>query len=146
LPGEALAKALFEALPDTLATVHERAGFDFLAALPGGAEVTGMDSNETMTVEIDHHGVLVVHGDIDIAGGPILDAAIVAHELEHPLVIDLGDVFFIDSSGLRSLLSASRRSQTRGTGVVLRSVGSEVARLLQITGTADQFIIESSRD
>ena len=58
----------------------------------------------------------------------------------------LRDVFFIDSSGLRSLLGASRRAQARNTVVVLRSVGAQVERLLQITGTTDQFVIESGRD
>ena len=61
-------------------------------------------------------------------------------------VIDLGDVFFIDSSGLRSLLGASRRARTRGATVVLRNVGSEVLRLLEITGTTEHFSIETSRE
>lgn len=107
--------------------------------------MTGMDSNQSMTVTIGPDGAIVVHGDIDIAGGPDLDAAILAHEIEHPVVIDLGDVLFIDSSGLRSLLSASRRALARDATVVLRTVGPEVMRLLQLTGTTDQFTIESYR-
>lgn len=108
--------------------------------------MTEAGSNESLTAEIGSDGVIVVHGDIDISGGPILEALIVSRENAEPIVIDLGDVFFIDSSGLRSLLGASRRAQARNTTVVLRTVGSEVARLLQITGTTDQFIIESGRD
>jgi anti-anti-sigma factor len=90
-------------------------------------------SNDTVTVEVAADGTLVVHGDIDMAGGPVLEAALLAHETTDPLVIDLGDVFFIDSSGLRSLLGASRRAHDRNTTVALRSVGPEVARLLEIT-------------
>lgn len=103
-------------------------------------------NNESLTVEIDPQGVIVVHGDIDIAGGPILETVILTRESTEPVVIDLGDVFFIDSSGLRRLLGASRRAQARNTMVVLRKVGPEVARLLQITDTTNQFTIESSRD
>lgn len=102
-------------------------------------------SNESLTVEIDPDGTIVVHGDIDIAGGPVLEAVILSHEGSNQVVIDLADVSFIDSSGLRSLLGASRRALARNSTVKLRSVGPEVARLLQITGTSDQFTIESSR-
>lgn len=102
-------------------------------------------SNESLTVEIDPDGTIIVHGDIDIAGGPTLEAEILSHEGSNPVVIDLGDVTFIDSSGLRSLLSASRRAHARDSTVKLRSVGPEVTRFLQITGTADQFTIESTR-
>lgn len=108
--------------------------------------MTETGNNESLTVEIDPQGVIVVHGDIDIAGGPILEKVILTRESAEQIVIDLGDVFFIDSSGLRSLLGASRRAQARNTMVVLREVGPEVARLLQITGTTSQFTIESSRD
>lgn len=105
-----------------------------------------MENNRSLTVVISADGDIVVHGDIDIAGGPILETAILSRESNGKIVIDLGDVYFIDSSGLRSLLGASRRAKARETVVVLRSIGSEVERLLQITGTTDQFTIESRRD
>lgn len=107
--------------------------------------MTDTGNNESLTAEIDPDGTIVVHGDIDIAGGPKLESVILSRENTERIVIDLGDVFFIDSSGLRSLLGASRRAQARNTMVVLRGVGPEVARLLQITGTTEQFTIESSR-
>jgi anti-anti-sigma factor len=104
-----------------------------------------MGNNGSLTVDSDTGGAIVVHGDIDVAGGPILEAAILERESDGPVVIDLGDVFFIDSSGLRSLLGASRRARDRGATVVLRDVGSEVLRLLQISGTTEHFSIETSR-
>ena len=103
-----------------------------------------MGNNDSLTVDNGSDGAIVVHGDIDVAGGPILDAAIVERESSGPVVIDLGDVFFIDSSGLRSLLGASRRARDRGSNVTLRHVGSEVRRLLEITGTTGQFSIENA--
>jgi len=103
-------------------------------------------TNDSLTIEVDDDGAIVVHGDIDMAGGPLLEASILQQESDTPTVIDVHDVFFIDSSGLRSLLDASRRARARGTEVVLRSVGPEVARLLEITGTAGQFVIDGHRD
>jgi anti-sigma B factor antagonist len=102
-----------------------------------------MGNSDSLTVDRGVDGVIVVHGDIDVAGGPILEAAIREHENDGPLVIDLADVFFIDSSGLRSLLGASRRAHDRNATVVLRDVGSEVLRLLEITGTTQQFSIDN---
>jgi anti-anti-sigma factor len=104
-----------------------------------------MGNQDSLTVEKGADGVIVVHGDIDVAGGPLLDAAVREGEDGGPVVIDLGDVFFIDSSGLRSLLGASRRARDRSTTVTLRHVGPEVLRLLEITGTVEHFAIEIDR-
>lgn len=98
--------------------------------------------NESIRVSIDEHGTVVAVGDIDLAGGPLLDTAIMRHETTKPVVIDLEAVDFIDSSGLRSLLAASRRAEGRGTVVVLRKPSAGVMRLLAITGTTEQFQIE----
>ena len=100
--------------------------------------------NESIRVVLDDNGVVVAEGDIDLAGGPVLDTAILRVEGPKPVVIDLARVEFIDSSGLRSLLAASRRAEGRGTRVALRSPSAGVVRLLSITGTTDQFDIEET--
>lgn len=112
--------------------------------------MTEMGNQESLTVDSDAAGTIVVHGDVDVAGGPLLETAILHREKElrntdAAITIDLADVFFIDSSGLRTLLSASRRAVARGGRVVLRNVGAEVHRLLEITATAAHFSIESTR-
>jgi anti-sigma B factor antagonist len=98
--------------------------------------------DESLTVKVDDDGTIVVCGDIDMASGPQLEAAVLAQEDSQPLVIDVRGVDFIDSSGLRVLFDANRRATERGTRLVLQAVGDEVMRLLQITGTTDQFVIE----
>ncbi len=108
--------------------------------------MTAEFTNESLSIDVADDGAIVVHGDIDMAGGPLLESSILQRENDEPVVIDLADVFFVDSSGLRSLLDASRRARTRNTEVVLRSIGPEVARLLEITGTTGQFRIEGRRD
>jgi anti-sigma B factor antagonist len=99
-------------------------------------------ANESLQVQVDPDGVIVAIGDIDVAGGPLVEAAILERESEHPVVIDLNDVTFIDSSGLRSLLGASKRAAERGSEIVLRSPSASVRRLLEITGTEGQFRID----
>jgi anti-anti-sigma factor len=102
--------------------------------------------NESIRVMIDEDGTVIAEGDIDLAGGPLLDTAILRLEGSKPVVIDLAAVEFIDSSGLRSLLAASRRAEGRGTTVVLRKPSSGVLRLLGITGTTEQFLIEGGSE
>lgn len=96
-------------------------------------------STDSLYIRHGDDGVITVTGEIDMAGGPILEAAILQTEGEGPLVIDVRGVSFIDSSGLRSLLEASRRARSRDASLALRNVGPEVARLLEITGTTEQF-------
>lgn len=102
-------------------------------------------SDEGVEVWIDPEGVIVVRGDIDMAGGPLVEAAIHQIDNGNPIRLDLGGVTFIDSSGLRSLLVASRRAHEHSTVAILQSVGPEVARLLEITGTGSEFLVESRR-
>jgi anti-sigma B factor antagonist len=104
--------------------------------------MTDIGANDSLTVTIESDGTVVAVGDIDMAGGPLLEASIARREVEGPVVIDLSQVVFIDSSGLRTLLAASRRARERTDTVVLRSPSREVARLLEITGTASLFTIE----
>ena len=96
-----------------------------------------------LSVDVDQSGALVVHGDIDIAGGPTLEGYVQRSQEEGlPIVLDLHDVDFIDSSGLRTLLAATRRAHQHDAQVRLRNVGGAIRRMLQITGTSEQFEIE----
>ena len=110
-----------------------------------------MDSNRNLlTTTVDDEGIVSVAGDIDMAGGPLLEAVMLRREAQlsvnGDLVVDVEGVQFIDSSGLRSLLAAARRASARSARLELRAVGPEVIRLFEITGTLDQFNIVSLRD
>ncbi len=107
--------------------------------------MTEPDTNDYLSVKTADDGSIVVSGDVDIAGGPILEAALVQRANQGQLILDLGGVSFMDSSGLRNLLTASRRARERGAEVVLRNVGPAVWRLLEITRTVGQFAVESRR-
>lgn len=93
---------------------------------------------------IDSNGHVIVVGDIDVVSAPAIESAIRqaearVHQGRPPVVVDVKAVGFIDSSGLRVLLAASRRNDGAGRRVVLRSPGTVVRRLLDITGTAVMF-------
>jgi anti-anti-sigma factor len=88
--------------------------------------------------------VLVVHGEIDLATAPAMAGAIAALAPaagERPVVIDVGGVTFIDSTGLKALLNAlvelgnDRR-------LILRAVPSHFRRVLEMTTTVSLFQID----
>ena len=107
--------------------------------------MTEPNSTDFLSVTTAHDGSIVISGDVDIAGGPVLEAALQQRDHDGRVILDLGGVSFMDSSGLRNLLNASRRAKDRGADVVLRNVGPAVWRLLEITRTAGQFAVESRR-
>ena len=68
---------------------------------------------QPLTVEVqvdDGVPVLVVRGELDVYSAPSLDAAVdqALRDGARSLVLDLGEVGFIDSSGLRSMIRARK--------------------------------------
>jgi anti-sigma B factor antagonist len=53
--------------------------------------------------------------------------------------LDLGDVTFIDSSGLGALVTLNNRATSAGGSVVVRSASAPVRRLLEITKLDEVF-------
>jgi anti-sigma B factor antagonist len=116
-----------------------------------GAQSSNSHVNTSDNVRVDAQGYVVVSGDIDVVSAPSIEAALrqveaqlegATGQLGATLVIDVTDVGFIDSSGLRALLSASRRNEQLDRRVVLRSPGIALKRLLDITGTATMFDLD----
>jgi stage II sporulation protein AA (anti-sigma F factor antagonist) len=76
-------------------------------------------------------------GEIDVASAPILAAELCAAiESGAAVVVDLGDVTFMDSSGLNALVMAHHAAPGR---ISLGSVHPNVRRVLEIAGVADIF-------
>jgi anti-sigma B factor antagonist len=88
----------------------------------------------------DAASVLVVRGELDVAvGGAFVAAvneALGADPAPSQVVIELGEVEFIDSSGLRALLQLQ---QEHGDRVQIGDVSPAVRRLFELTGTLEHF-------
>lgn len=80
-------------------------------------------------------------GELDLAAAPMLSEAIASCVLKRPveLVVDLGGVTFMDSSGLRVLIDGHRIATDNGVPLVLRQVPPQVQRVFELTGTSDLF-------
>lgn len=80
--------------------------------------------------------VLRANGEIDLATVDLLDKA-VGNALDEGLnrvIIDLSQVSFMDSTGIRSLLGNSQRVTDSGGELSVVLSGGSVARTLSVTG------------
>ncbi|HUA03565.1 MAG TPA: STAS domain-containing protein [Solirubrobacteraceae bacterium] len=62
------------------------------------------------------------------------------------LVIDLGEVTFIDSSGMRAIIMIERRAGEHGVALTLTRPPAGVTELLQTTGIADRVVLTPSAE
>ena len=95
--------------------------------------------------ETDDQGrtVLVASGDVDLQTAPALrDRIESVAEPGDSLVIDLGEVTFMDSPGLGTLVYCDRLQRQRGSRLVLRSPTGPVRDLLELVRIANVIEVE----
>jgi anti-sigma B factor antagonist len=92
--------------------------------------------------------VLCLHGELDLASAPMLAQEIekASSESAAMVVLDLKELRFIDSTGLRIVLAANERAQERGQEFALTRASEQVQRLLSITGVGEHLRIIASPD
>jgi anti-sigma B factor antagonist len=92
------------------------------------------------TAEDDGRAVVVPRGELDIATAPELET-VVRERLDagQDVVVDLRELSFMDSTGLRVLVSAHARAGAPRFALVRPAAGSAVAKLLAIAGVEDQL-------
>lgn len=77
--------------------------------------------------------------DVDTAGG-VEQELIRAEATDAPaIVLDLGGLTFIDSTGIRMLLMVDARSRSDGDRVILRHPSQAVRRVLHLAGLEDRL-------
>lgn len=92
--------------------------------------------------------MLVARGELDLASAPLLRSELENSEIAAAkiVVLDLQGLTFIDSTGLRVLLTAFERSRERGQEFAVTRGSQQVQRLLSITGVAEHLRIIASPD
>ena len=98
-----------------------------------------------MTIKKDIDGTkltLAVEGRLDTVTSPELDQEL-KDSLEgiEELVLDLTELQYISSAGLRVLLSAQKTMNKQGT-MLLTGVGETVMEVFEVTGFADILTIQ----
>lgn len=97
--------------------------------------------------QTDEEVVLSLGGELDPHSAPHLldeiDGLDASGVLRPIVVLDLGELTFIDSSGLRVVISAQKTLTAEGHRFVLRNPSETTRRLLEITGLVEHLEIES---
>jgi anti-sigma B factor antagonist len=88
----------------------------------------------------------VVTEDIDASNAGQLKPRLLEHmgQFGPELCLDLGQVNFIDSTGLGMLVSVLKEAKEKGGQVSLVNPNREIQRLLQITGLERVFRVQHS--
>jgi anti-anti-sigma factor len=89
------------------------------------------------TSERDGRAVVLVRGELDLATAPDLEGAVTAGlDAGKDVVVDLRELDFMDSSGLRVLVAAHARARRDGGrfAIVRPLPGGAVARILSVAG------------
>jgi anti-anti-sigma factor len=92
--------------------------------------------------------VVRLEGELDLASAPLLQDAIegVDREASSTLVLDLQDLRFIDSTGLRTILWVRERCQDHAHEFAMTPGSDQVQRLFAISGAGEHLRIIASAD
>ena len=92
--------------------------------------------------------MLRLGGELDLASAPILERALEGTEIGTAalLVLDLDELQFVDSSGLRVILLAHEHARERGQEFAITPGSPQVQRLLSITSVTEHLRVIASPD
>jgi len=103
-----------------------------------------MQSHFDVTVANEAGATIVaLTGELDIAAAPSLEERLETIFSDAParLIFDLRGLEFIDSTGLSVLVKANQRAEIAGVPFGLAGGGTQVRRLLSLTGIEDRLTV-----
>ena len=105
-----------------------------------------MTSTSSLEITVENSGMNVlvhVSGQINVDSSPDLRDQLLAILSEEPLsravIVDLAGVFYIEASGIATLIDALRIARHHQTGFCLQGLGGSVLRLFEVTGVLALF-------
>ena len=96
---------------------------------------------ELRTERSDDEQVIALAGELDLDGAQRVREALQRAEAAevHRIVLDLRDLDFIDSNGVRLIVEADVRSRTEGGRLELIPGPRPVQRVFELTGTSERL-------
>jgi anti-anti-sigma factor len=103
-----------------------------------------MGAQDQLTIDVRPEAdrvIIRLEGELDMASGPLLQSAIAGAELDAKamVVLDLEALQFMDSTGLRILLSLRERAIEHRQEFAVTPGTQQVQRLLSLTGVASHL-------
>jgi anti-sigma B factor antagonist len=98
--------------------------------------------------QVDGYELLTVEGELDIATASRMIASLneAIAEVEAPLVVDLTEVVFMDSTGLALLMNARRRMVRLGHGFAIICPKGPIARVFEIADMVQSLRVCPDRE
>jgi anti-sigma B factor antagonist len=92
----------------------------------------------------DGQAVVVLRGELDVteAAGVAASLSVVAAS-GGDVIVDLGGLEYIDSSGLAALVLARQEARRAGSDLLLVAPQQQVLRMLTLTGLIDCFVVRA---
>jgi anti-anti-sigma factor len=103
-----------------------------------------MGVNDQLRIDIRDEAdraILSLDGELDMANAPLLQSALDDARLANTstVVLDLQQLQFIDSTGLRIILATRERCRERGQEFAVTPGSDQVQRLLSVTGVGEHL-------
>jgi anti-anti-sigma factor len=108
-------------------------------------------TNDVLKISSHRDGttaVIALAGELDLHGAGLLDAEVrrLFGDPVHALEIDAGDLEFVDSSGLRSIVLARAEAEAVGASFRIAAVSATVSRVIEIAGLASFLLPAEPND
>ncbi|MGD1067860.1 MAG: STAS domain-containing protein [Vulcanimicrobiaceae bacterium] len=89
--------------------------------------------------------VVKLAGELDIGQRDAVEAALQLDDNDGPVLVDLGEVLYADSTVIGQLLRFRNEATARGRRVALLIGSPQFARVLQYAGLSDAFAVFDNR-
>lgn len=103
--------------------------------------------SDLLNIDVAPHGertVITATGEIDLSTAPMLESHLDELVVDSHVVLDLSGVTFIDSTGLRVILSADSKAGEHGRALAIVATNGPVLRLFELTGVDVRLALFSS--
>jgi anti-anti-sigma factor len=110
-----------------------------------------MGAREQLQIDLRQESdrvVVVLEGELDMANAPLLQGTVEGEQLAatKTIVLDLQQLSFLDSTGLRVILAVRELCWRRGQEFAVTPGSQQVQRLLSVTGVGEHLRTLSSAD
>jgi anti-sigma B factor antagonist len=103
---------------------------------------------QVLVSQLKDQARVVLTGELDGATAPFLVRTLVDVDatLEGDMILDIGQLSFIDSTGLSVFVSQHKKLEAKGQKLVIYAPSAMARRLFQITGLEQVLAIEPLAD
>ena len=104
------------------------------------------DDTARLSIASPETAVFVLSGEIDAHTAPSFAARFdpLPAGADAAVILDMAEVTFMDSSGLRVLIELNRRASESGLAMIVRAPSRAVARIIEISGLSDIIEVSSA--